>query len=389
MPAHNEEKTLRTTVQQVHDFLTKYSPIDFCILICEDGSTDNTKQIAFDLKKEFDNLIVISEKQKLGRGLALKNAWKQVEGDYYAFIDSDMAVPLKYFKKLLKAVLNDGYDAAIGSRYISGASVSRPKLRERVSRAYNSILKLFYNSPFEDHQCGFRIFSKKMVQAIISECRSDSWFLDTECLVLLHERFKIKEIPVVWKEHRRSKTELKRLYLDLKRHGSGLIRLYFVKARHQGYLFFIDDVIYKYIKFLLVGLFGFFYVLGMTYLVSLFVPTFRMLAVINSIIYFSAIVIQFFINKKLTFKSKNEKFYFQLPMDVIVRIIGWVLYEIFYLSLSPLMGGVIATIPSNLIVSLFNFIGNKFLVFGKKNPLSKLFDKKNVERKTEKDHQGI
>ncbi len=365
---HNEETTLASTVAIVHEYLTSKCPIDFTILIAEDGSTDKTKEIAHDLQRQFTNVEVITEPRTLGRGLALRNAWsKYADGDFYAFIDADMAVPISYFSQLLDGVLKEGYDCVIGSRYLKGSVVERPRLRQMVSKVYNSILGFFYASNVKDHQCGFRIFSKAMTAAILKHCTSDSWFLDTECLVMFQRQFKVKEIPVKWNEHRTKKTDLRRLFKDFKRHGTGLVQLGMYMLRVDPLFMFRSDMMKKLLKFSVVGFGSFVFVLFITYLFSFITQNPVSLAIVNSVAFFVAMTFQFQLNKKWTFHDKSKRVKKQFSFDVALRLVGWAIYEVIYLFLVGVgFGYAFSTIGGAAASVVFNFVCNRYVVFSKR-----------------------
>lgn len=371
IPVHNEEKTLEGTVEETIDFLNRECPIDYKILICQDGSTDRTEEIMFRLKEKYDCIETSSYKEKLGRGLALKKGWSKIKGDYYAFIDSDMAVPLKHFKRLMCAVFEEGYDGAIGSRYSKGSDLDRPMLREQVSKTYNSILRIFYNSPFNDHQCGFRLFSEGIVKEIIQYCESDSWFLDTECLVLLRDDFRIKEIPVKWTENRRKKTDVKRLFTDVKKHGLGLMNLAIRKLRRDGIFFLKSDFFLKLFKFCIIGALSFLFVSGITFFASIFTSNSNVLWTVNSLSFFVAIFLQFKINKRWTFEDENKRVKKQLGIDIIGRLIGWGIYTTVYIIIQNIIidfkyAYLFATAGGAIVSVLFNFFFEKTIVFSKR-----------------------
>ena len=224
VPAYNESKNLRKCVE----FLLKETlPLkeDFCIVIAEDGSTDGTDVVAKCLEGANSKVIHFHSAQKLGRGLALKRAWNKVDGDIYVFIDADLATNMKYYPQLINSI-REGNDLATGSRYIKGAKVNRPFLRDFTSRFYNKLIRMMYKDKVFDHQIGFKAFSKRLIKDELNNCRSNGWFWDTEIIVRsIHKNYKVVEFPVEWKEKQRKNTSLKRLISDVIIHGTGLIRL--------------------------------------------------------------------------------------------------------------------------------------------------------------------
>jgi len=224
VPAYNESKNLRKCVESL---LQETLPLneEFCIVIAEDGSTDGTDVVAKCLEGMHSGVIHLHSAQKLGRGLALKRAWSKVDGDIYAFVDCDLATDMKYFPQLINSI-RAGNDLATGSRYIKGAKVNRPFIRDFTSRIYNRLIRMIYKDNVFDHQIGFKAFSKRLIKDELNNCKSDDWFWDTEIIVRsIHDNYKYVEFPVEWKEKKGKRTSLKRLVSDVMIHGVGMIRL--------------------------------------------------------------------------------------------------------------------------------------------------------------------
>jgi len=224
VPAYNESKNLRKCVESL---LQETPPLneEFCIVIAEDGSTDGTDVVAKCLEGMHSGVIHLHSAQKLGRGLALKRAWSKVDGDIYAFVDCDLATDMKYFPQLINSI-REGNDLATGSRYIKGAKVNRPFIRDFTSRIYNRLIRMIYKDNVFDHQIGFKAFSKRLIKDELNNCKSDDWFWDSEIIVRsIHDNYKFVEFPVEWEEKKGRRTSLKRLVSDVMIHGLGLIRL--------------------------------------------------------------------------------------------------------------------------------------------------------------------
>lgn len=208
VPACNESKNLRKCVEM----LLKVTPRlgeDFHILIAEDGSTDGTDIIAQELERMYTQVTHLHSPQKLGKGLALKQAFNKVEGDIYAFIDCDLATNMKFFPQLINSI-KEGNDLALGSRYMEGAEVHRTVLRDLSSRVYNRLIRMLFKDNVLDHQIGFKAFSNRLIKDILNECNSTGWFWDTEILIRsINNNYKIIEFPVEWKEKKNNKGSLK------------------------------------------------------------------------------------------------------------------------------------------------------------------------------------
>ena len=224
VPAYNESKNLRKCVESLlQQSLTLNE--EFRVVIAEDGSTDGTDIVAESLESMHPKVIHFHSAQKLGRGLALKRAWSRLDGDIYVFVDCDLATDMKYFPKLINAI-REGNDLATGSRYIKGAKVNRPFLRDVTSRVYNQIVRMIYKDNVYDHQIGFKAFSRRLIKDELDNCKSDDWFWDTEIIIRsIHDKYKYVEFPVEWEEKKGQRTSMKRLLSDVVIHGLGIIRL--------------------------------------------------------------------------------------------------------------------------------------------------------------------
>jgi glycosyltransferase involved in cell wall biosynthesis len=224
VPAYNESKNLRKCVESLMQATLPLNE-EFCIVIAEDGSTDGTDVVAKCLEGMYSRVIHFHSAQKLGRGLALKRAWNKLDGDIYAFVDCDLATDMKYFPQLINSI-REGNDLATGSRYIKGAKVDRPLIRDFTSRIYNRLIRMMYKDRVFDHQIGFKAFSRRLIKDEMNNCKSDDWFWDTEIIVRsIHDNYKYIEFPVEWEEKKGRRTSLKRLLSDVMIHGLGIIRL--------------------------------------------------------------------------------------------------------------------------------------------------------------------
>ena len=87
MPVYNSQKYLKNTVQDVINQSYK----DWELILVDDGSKDNSKNICIELQKSDSRIRFISKENKgvsSTRNTALDNA----QGKYIAFIDSDDSV---------------------------------------------------------------------------------------------------------------------------------------------------------------------------------------------------------------------------------------------------------------------------------------------------------
>jgi hypothetical protein len=208
LPAHNEADILEPSVSEIVKVLDGYSG-GYEIVIAEDGSTDGTNKKADLLAERLPCVKHLHSEQRLGRGKALKNAFKQSSGEVLVYMDVDLATDVRQLTELIACVDVEGYDFATGSRLLPESDVERSGTRSMASKTYNFMVRAVLGSKVRDHQCGFKAFRREPLLQLIDEVCAEHWFWDTELLVRAHRRgYKIKEIPVLWKSGRDTKVRL-------------------------------------------------------------------------------------------------------------------------------------------------------------------------------------
>ena len=142
MPAKNESATVAAVVDAV-----KESHPDFEVIVVDDGSTDNTAQLARDSGAE-----VVSHPYSKGNGAAIKSGARAASGDVIVFMDADGQHSPADIERLLGRV-KEGYDLVVGARQQgSQASVGRGL----ANGFYNRLATYMTGHKVEDLTSGFR-----------------------------------------------------------------------------------------------------------------------------------------------------------------------------------------------------------------------------------------
>lgn len=226
LPAYNEVDILEDTVERVRNVLKRLDE-EFEIIIAEDGSTDGTDALAEELESRYEEVEHLHADEKLGRGRALKRAFRKAEGGKVGYIDVDLAVDPNYLPDLVRHAKQN--DIVTGSRYLEESKVVRPSLRETVSKVYNWMIRFFLGCEVYDSQCGFKAFSKKFVENEIMDIEENSWAWDTVVIVQgIMNGYSYKEFPVEWKEMRETShsASVERILSDIKLHGKVILKLF-------------------------------------------------------------------------------------------------------------------------------------------------------------------
>jgi putative flippase GtrA len=213
IPVHNEEVALADTVDRLTRHLDTL-PWSWQVTIADNASTDATALVARRLAREYAGVRVVTLPEK-GRGRALKQVWSASESEVLAYMDVDLSTDLNALLPLVAPLLSGHSDLAIGSRLTRGSSVVRGPRRELVSRGYNVLLRSTLRARFSDAQCGFKAIRRPVAQALLPLVEDDTWFFDTELLVLAERSgLRIHEVPVDWVDDPDSRVDVLRTALD-------------------------------------------------------------------------------------------------------------------------------------------------------------------------------
>ncbi|MCZ2128268.1 MAG: glycosyltransferase family 2 protein [Anaerolineales bacterium] len=197
IPAYNEAKRLPNSLERIFAFLDAqdYSSE---VIVVENGSADNTFQVAKQFTKEHPNLTVVQESQK-GKGNAVRRGMFVARGEFRFICDADLSMPIEDLPNFLPPAIED-FDLAIASREAEGAvRYNEPPYRHVGGRAINFIVRLFILPGLHDTQCGFKCFRAETAQILFEKQTMLGWSFDIELLYLARRRkLRIREIPIHW-----------------------------------------------------------------------------------------------------------------------------------------------------------------------------------------------
>jgi len=230
IPAYNEEKRLPKTLAEIDKYLRRQN-YDYEILVVNDGSRDKTVEVGKSLITTIRNLKITGYENNQGKGFAVRFGMLKAQGDYRLFADADNSTSLDQVEKMWP-YFKEGYDVVIGSRDIEGAVLNPPQpwIRNVVmGEGFKFYRKLIIGLwGIEDTQCGFKCFTQRATEDIFPKCLISRFAFDPEILVIARKMgYRLKEIPVYWKNDLESKVKFKsviNMALDLIRIRLNLIK---------------------------------------------------------------------------------------------------------------------------------------------------------------------
>ena len=205
IPTYNEKENIEKIIRAVFA-LEKV----FHILVIDDGSPDGTAQIVQTLmREEFGGrLFIIERSGKMGLGTAYIAGFKYALEHGYEYIfemDADFSHAPSDLPRLYEACRTDGYDVAIGSRYVSGVNVVNwPIGRVLMSYFASKYVRIVTGMKVCDTTAGFKCYRRKVLETIeLDRIRFKGYAFQIEMKYTAYKiGFKIKEVPVVFVNRR-------------------------------------------------------------------------------------------------------------------------------------------------------------------------------------------
>ena len=210
IPAFNEAKRLPLYLEQVISFCNNSQNI-YEIIVVDDGSSDNTFELATTYKTRFTNLHIIRLKNNQGKGYTVKRGLFESRGKISLFLDADGSVDPGEIEKNLHYILKAGYDIVVGSRVLKSKDqiLIVKQYRKFIGTIFNFLVQTFLFKPIKDTQCGFKMFRKEVIKPLLSRSYLGGFGFDIEILYLADQMgYKVKEEPVSWHHVKGSKINL-------------------------------------------------------------------------------------------------------------------------------------------------------------------------------------
>ncbi len=200
IPVYNNAHELEASIDKLHGFLSKSCMHDWKIIIANNASKDNTLALAKELSKKYDR-VGYTHTDIQGRGNALSETWLSSGADIHTYMDVDLSTNLESFERLIDPIIEGKADITTGSRYVPRSRIKRVPTRYVLSKAYNTMTRVYLRAKFKDAQCGFKAMSDSSAKAILPKVKDGFWFWDTEMMYIAQKLgFRVKEVPIKWVE---------------------------------------------------------------------------------------------------------------------------------------------------------------------------------------------
>ncbi len=201
IPTYNERENIENIIRAVFGL-----PQSFHVLIIDDGSPDGTADIVKRLMAEefAGRLHLIQRTGKLGLGTAYIAGFRwaiEHKYDYVFEMDADFSHNPNDLPRLYAACAEEGFDVAIGSRYVSGVNVVNwPIGRVLMSYYASKYVQLVTGLKIHDTTAGFKCYRRQVLETIeLDKIRFKGYAFQIEMKFTAHKcGFRIKEVPVIF-----------------------------------------------------------------------------------------------------------------------------------------------------------------------------------------------
>lgn len=178
IPVYNEMLRLEGTLAQLDRWVAgREEPVE--VMFADDGSQDGTLDFLLRAREDRPWLSIVSLSRNLGRGGALKEAFRRARTPRVVYTDADLSSPLADAEAVAKALR--AHDVVCGTRPL----VARHSLlRAAMHEVFILLLRMLGLGAVPDPQCGLKAYRKPAVDLILPRSRQNGWVFDVESLVV-------------------------------------------------------------------------------------------------------------------------------------------------------------------------------------------------------------
>lgn len=196
MPAYNEGQVIYSNLIETDKVLRNMSE-DFEIIVVNDGSSDDTLNMAKHASLKLNTIKVVNSEINQGKGNALKLGVEKCTGEYIVFLDSDLDLHPSQLDKFMDIMNNSHADVVIGSKFHPQSVTDYPKRRKIISFGYYILLMVLFGLPTRDTQTGIKLFKANVIIPVMQKILVKRFAFDIEILANINRlKYKIAEAPI-------------------------------------------------------------------------------------------------------------------------------------------------------------------------------------------------
>lgn len=247
IPAFNEERAVRATVENVRAVLAKIDAGNAEVIVVDDGSSDRTAEEA-----ESAGARVIRKPQNIGYGHSLKIGITAAKNDVIVITDADGTYPAESIPDLLTQY-RKGFDMVVGSR--TGKFYRESWLKAPLRRILQTLVEFTAGRAIPDVNSGLRVFSRKTIMPFFDHLSDAFSFTTSATLAYMLRRKYVEYVPIPYNQ-RIGNTKV-RLFRDSLRTLQYITQAILFYNPLKIFLVLVFALVVGAAILLLLGLFGF------------------------------------------------------------------------------------------------------------------------------------
>lgn len=202
-PVLNERLRLQKGIETTINYLKANCEIPYKLMILDNGSTDETPEIARKLCDKYQEVEYIRVEEK-GVGVAFRKGVELNQSDIVGYMDIDLSTDIKYLGDTIHIFTTiPEIEYINGSRFSPGSHTKGRKwYRKITSQGLLVLLKIILKMKSTDAVCGFTFIRKSVADQLVKAAGNENgWFYTIEIL-LRAERMgvRILDMPVEWQD---------------------------------------------------------------------------------------------------------------------------------------------------------------------------------------------
>ncbi len=346
IPTYNEKENMEKLAEKISQVLTRNN-IEGEMIVIDDNSPDGTGAAVEKLKDKY-SIRAIHRPKRLGLASAVAAGFKIAKGDTLCVMDADLSHSPDEIPRMFELIQEGRSDFVVGSRYVKGGFSKEWSWIRRLISSFACFLARGLTK-IKDPTSGFFMIKREVVDNAALKPIGFKICLE---IIARGKYDSICEIPIAFanRKHERSKLGIRELF----QYVIQLTGLYSLEL----------PLLAQFIKFALIGLFGFFVQIIILYSLVEFLNIYYLIAAV--IAFFIAVTGNFILNRNWTFgPNKNKNFYRQYVSFVALCVLGGTIntFILFVLVEHVHLWYLNAQCISFVAVGIGNFLGARSIAF--------------------------